>query len=122
MRSLRYILGGRPHTLDDCLDRARNQPPDKVTLDVTTDEFVGDLRILRQFVALYQWGFADCNLRCAEVCASLSLPVSPQERRSSLAAANAKLLRRVQEIQRRGIEVVGADRRFERSESLCERT
>lgn len=113
MRSLRYILGGRPHTLDDCLDRARSRPPQRVTLHVTTDEFVGDMHILRQFVALYRWEFADCGPRCHEVCASVSLPISPQEQRSFLAAANAKLRRRVGEIQQRGIEVVGADRRFE---------
>jgi len=119
MRSLRYILGGRPHTLDDCLDRARSQPPQRVTLDVRTDELVGDVRILRQFVAVYRWEFADYDLRCEEVCASESLPASPQEQRSFLTAANAKLRRRMDQIQRRGIEVVGADRRFE---LLCERT
>lgn len=119
VRSLRYILGGRPHTLDDCLDRARSQPAERVTLDVTMDEFVGDMHILRQFVAAYQWEFADYDLRCHEVCASVFLPVSPQEQTSCLAAANAKLRWRVEEIQQRGIEVVGAGRRFE---LLCERT
>ena len=119
MRSVRYILGGRPHTLDDCLDRARSQPPERVTLDVTMDELVGDVRILRQFVAAYQWEFPDSDLRCCEVCASVFLPASSQEQRSSLAAANAKLRWRLDEIQQRGIEVVGAERRFRLP---CERT
>ena len=122
MKSLRYILGGRPHTIDDCLDHARSQPPEKLTFEATTDEFVGELHILQQFVGTYQWQFADKHIYCSEIYGAVSLPAREQERRFSLAAANAKLQRRLEEIQRCGIEVSGADRRFEDLEYLCART
>jgi len=121
LRSLRYILGGRPHTLDDCFDLARSRPPGKVTLDLAVDEFVGDPGILHQFVGTYRWEFADCDIRCAELYGGVLLPATEQQQRSSIAAANAKLHRRLEEIQRRGIVVDRAEQRFEDSECLCGR-
>lgn len=121
MKSLRYILGGRPHTLDDCLDLAHSRPPYKVTVNLAVDELTGDLRILQQFVGTYRWEFGDRDVCCTEVYGCVFLPATQQEQRSSLAAANAKLQRRLEEIQRRGIEVVETGRRFERSECPCGR-
>ena len=121
MRSFRYILGGRPHTLDDCLDLACRQPPGKVTLDLAVDEFVDDLGILHQFVGTYRWEFAGRDIRCTELYGGVSLLATEQQQRSSLAAANAKLQRRLEEIQGHGIDVIGANRRFEELENLCGR-
>lgn len=121
MKSLRYILGGRPHTLDDCLDLARSQPPDKVTLDLAVDEFVDDMGILYQFVGTYRWEFAGRDIRCTELYGGVSLPATEQQQRSSLAAANARLRRRLEEIQARGIEVIGTSQRFEALKDFCVR-
>ena len=121
MKSIRYILGGRPHTLDDCLDLARSRPPGKVTLDLGVDEFVTDLRILHQFVGTYRWEFAPRGVRCEELYGGVFLPATERQQRSSLAAANAGLQRRLEEIQGQGIEVVGASRRFEELQSFCGR-
>ena len=122
MKSLRYILGGRPHSIDDCLDYARTHPPDGVTFEATTDEFVGELRIFRQFIGTYQWRFGHLQICCSEIYGDVFLPENTLEQRHSLAVANAKLQRRLEEIQHCGIEVVGADRRFEDLEYLCART
>ena len=105
MRSLRYILGGRAHTVDDCLDLARGQPPTKVTLTVETREFMGDIRIVRQFVASYRWEFADYDVCCKEAYGWVAVPAGEQEQSSAIAAANARLRRRLEEIQRYGITV-----------------
>ena len=122
MKSLRYVLGGRPHTIDDCLDLACSQLPDKIILKATTEDSIREIHILRQFVGTYQWQFADCRISCSEVYGCVFLPAREQEQKSSLAAANAKLQRRLQEIQQCTIEVGGADRRSEDSEYLCART
>ena len=121
MKSLHYVLGGRPHTLHDCLDLARSEPPDSVTLDVTTDELITELGILHQFIGAYRWEFGDRQIFCTEVYGCVSLPARERRQRSSLAAANTKLRRRLADMQRRGIEVAGADRRFGGSEYLCGR-
>ena len=93
----------------------------RVTLNLAADEFVGELRILRQFVGVYDWRFQDRTVQCREVYGSVSLPATEQERRFSLAVANIKLRRRITGIRSRGINVDGADRRFENSESLSRR-
>jgi len=121
LKSLRYVRGGRPRRLDDCLDLARSRPLAKVTLDLRTDELVTELRILRQFVGTYEWHFGHRTIRCEEVYGCSFLPAAEDAQISSIAAANARLRRRLEEIQRRGIEVNGADRRFEDSECLCGR-
>jgi len=121
LRSLRYILGGRPHTLDDCLDLARSQPPDKVTLDLTVDEFVDDMGILYQFVGTYRWDFADLDTRCTELYGGVFLPATVQQQMFSIAASNTKLQRRLEEIQIRGIEVIGTNQRFEALKNFCVR-
>ena len=115
MKSLRYILGGRPHTVDDCLDLARSRPPAKAVLDVKTDDLVTELRVLRQFVGTYRWEFPDRAICCKEVYGCVFLPATDQDRRSSVAAANARLRRRLAEIQRCRVGMVGANRRFEDS-------
>ena len=119
MRSLRYILGGRPHTLDDCLDLARRQAPGKVTLNLMVDEFVDDLGILHQFVGIYRWDFADIDTRCTEVYGGVSLPATVQQQMSSVVAANTRLRCRLEEIQRHGIEVIGTNQRFEELKNFC---
>ena len=119
MKSLRYILGGRPHTLDDCLALASSRRPGKVTLDLSVDELVGDLGVLRQFVGTYRWEFADRDIGCSEIYGGVSLPATVQEQMSSVAAANAKLQRRLERMDGQGIEVVCAGRRFDQLESFC---
>ena len=112
MKSLRYIFGGRPHTLADCLDLARSQLPDMVALEVKTDELISEMGICHQFIGTYRWAFGDRETCCTEVYGCLRLPAGERGRRSSLTAANGKLRRRLAEMQRRRIEVAGKDRRF----------
>ena len=113
MRSLRYILGGRPHTLDDCLDFASDHPPFSVTLDVTMDEFAIELCVLREFVGIYEWQFENLAVCCAEAYGEVRLPAREQDEESAVAAANAKLNRRLAQIHGRGIKVLGDEKRFQ---------
>lgn len=122
LKSLRYILGGRPHTLDDCLDLSRTQRPDKAILDVATDRFVTELCIVRQFVGTCRRVFPDREICCAQVYGCVSPPAREQEQKSCLVAANAKLQHRLKDVRRRGIEAPGSDRMFKVSECLCGRT
>ena len=119
MKSLRYILGGVPHKLDDCLDLARSQPSVKVTLDLAVDEFVDDLRVLHQFIGIYQWEFVDRDIRCTEICGCVFLPATVHQQLSSATAANTVLQRRLEQIQGQGIEVAGSGRRFKDLKNFC---
>ena len=112
MKSLRYVLGGRPHTLADCLDLAVTRRPERVTLDLTMDEFVGDLLVVHQLVGSYRWEFSGREIGCKEMYGCVSLPATEREQKSCLAGADAKLQRRLEELRRRGIDVDGAERTF----------
>ena len=89
---------------------------------MTKEESIAEFGILHQFVGTYRWEFEEDTICCTAVYGGVLLPGKQQDQGSSVAAANAKLRRRLEEIQRRGIEIDGADRRFENSECLCGRT
>ena len=112
MRSLRYILGGCPHKLDDCLDFARNHRPMTVTLDLATDEFAIDMCATREFVGIYQWQFENLAVCCREVYGVVRLPARQQDEESAVAAANARLQRWLKKIAGLGVQVLGVEKRF----------
>ena len=115
MRSLRYILGGCPRTLDDCLDLAHGSPPLSVTLDLATNEFALDICAVRQFIGHYHWQFPARAVRCTEVYGELRLPAGHPDERSAANAANAELNSRLAALDALGITVAGSDKRFARS-------
>jgi len=121
MKSLRYILGGRPHTLDDCLALACKHPPRKVTVDLSVDELVSDVGVMWQFIGTYRWEFAECDIVCSEPYGGASLPVTAEQQTACLAAADTSLEHRLDKMRNQGIEVVGALRRFGQLESFCRR-
>ena len=113
MKSLRYIFAGQPQTLGDCLDLARTQSLNAVTLDLVVDKFVGELWILHELIGIYHWNFANRSVCCKELYGCVSPSATKQQCRAALANANARLQRRIEEIHSRGIRTVGSDQRFE---------
>ena len=112
MKSLRYILGGDPHTFDDCLDLARNHRPISVTLDLVTDEFAIDMCVICQFIGMYKWLFENRTVCCSEVYGAAHLPAGRRDEESAIAAANARLQRRLEKVAHMGVRVLGIDKRF----------
>ena len=116
--SLRYILGGHLHTFSDCLDFARNQPPSKITFNLTVDELASDIGILRQFICACRWEFASKVCSCTLVCGSILLPATEIQQESALAVANAKLQCYLEKMFRyidlQGVDYVGRRDVFDR--------
>ena len=115
MRSIRYILGGRPHCLDDCLDLARRQRPVGVRLQLGASQLLTDLYVWLELVGEYSWEFAGGCCRCRESYGALvsNDPDRSQDRR--IRGANKELVRRLAELEALGLDVVGKDSRFDRS-------
>lgn len=112
MRSLRYIVGGRPHTLDDCLDLTRRNRPVHVNLRLSTDELVTEMFVRRDLIGDYDWEFPQGWCRCHEWYGSVSLLDPEPRRRVEFNRANQKLQRRLRELRETGLEVNGRDSRF----------
>ena len=112
MKSIRYLLGGKPHTMADCLDRALKDPPGKVTLELMTDESITEMHICQQFIGVYCWHFRCGVVRCHEVYGSVFLPCSQEDHRAALANANRRLRRRLNKLRARGIKVPGGETSF----------
>lgn len=112
MKSLRYRLCGRPAKLDDCLDRARRTRPSAVALALTVEEVVHELQILRQFVASFEWRFADRRVICSVLCGSLRRGRGRAGAAEALAKANGKLEILLKKLQQSGINCEGSGRRF----------
>ena len=112
MRSIRYLLGGRPHTMDDCLDFAGREPPSQVTLTLTTEDIVTEMHVLRQLIGLYTWLFPRGQVSCEDVCGGFRLDDDDWRRAERIARANRRVRRRLAALAERGISVRIAENRF----------
>ena len=98
MRSLRYILTGRPHTVEDCLHFAREHPRAGVTLSLTTEVLLVGSEPLVEMVVEFVWHFEGGDVACRQVCAAFGVPVERATLRKRVAQANRAVrntLRRV---------------------------
>lgn len=59
MRSISYILGGKPSNLADCLDYAQKHKAQRVILNLHSQEDVGEQVVVRWLAATYIWVFDD---------------------------------------------------------------
>lgn len=90
MRSLRYILTGRPVTLDDCLLAA---PAGRAAIKLAThmETLVGEQRVLTQLVAKLTWQFAGRKVKLHVVCGVLRDSDSRSEIAEAVRRANGRL-------------------------------
>jgi len=115
MKSLRYILGGGPHSLDDWVDLARKGGSVRVTLVLTSDELITDMFIRKYFVAEYCAGSASSPCRCREYYGGFFLSDPYPQREAELDSANDRLQRRLAKLRSAGVEVACADDQFDRT-------
>jgi len=115
MRSVRYMLGGGPHRIDDCVDLVRKGRPASVHLRLRTDEIVTEMYVQRGFIGEFTWEFPDGSCVCEDWYGCYRLYDPPYERDWKIRQANARLDRRLAELDALGIEVVGGQSRFSRS-------
>ncbi len=107
MRSIRYLLTGRPRTVADALHFSDTQRPCRVTVDVSLEQFPTDQTVLVEVVAWYRWSFPSLTATCKEVCGGFSILDDSRTRCLRVAQANERLRRRVQGIEDRQIPVAG---------------
>lgn len=115
MRSIRYVLGGDPHNLDDCLDLLHREKPEEVSVELITNEIIAEGYILKQLIGKYSWKFTNRNVQYEEVYGGCFAHETDQRQRLSIDNANSRFNNSIRKIENMGIEVIGSDKSFEYS-------
>ena len=67
MRSISYILTGRPVNRTDCIDYAHRHGPRKISIELMNQETVSEAFISRSLFATYIWVFPEFVVSYEEV-------------------------------------------------------
>jgi len=113
MRSILYLITGKPVKIDDWLDLCRRQVPREVVLDLTADDFVAEQTVVTELVARYLWRFPSREAACEEVCGRFSTFDDGRTKSRRIAQANKHLRRRLDRLGTLGIAVCNGAKRFE---------
>jgi len=115
MRSIRYVLGGDPHNLDDCLDLLHREKPEEVSVELITNEMIAEMYILKQLIGRYSWKFTNRNVQYEEVYGGCFAHETEQRQGLSIDNANSRFNNSIRKIENMGIEVIGSDKSFKYS-------
>lgn len=112
MKSVRYLIMGRPTKMDDCLDLCGKRPATRVAVDLEVDDFVGDQAVITELIAQYSWRFGSLQATCEEVCGRYSTSDDRETRQRRVDQANERLRRSLERLKKHGIEVCNGQGRF----------
>ena len=117
MKSIRYLLGGPPKNLDDCLDLAQRLGDARVTVELDASPAATDLRLFLDLVAHYVWEFPAAGsessggrpeprtVAYSETCGTCPSHVGGRTAARELARADGRLRRSIERIRSLGIPV-----------------
>lgn len=117
MRSITYVLGGRPGNLDDCIDYAARHPVQRVILELRAVEQVSEEYVLHRLIATWVWVYADTAATFDASYGGCFQHEPPERQQISVERANARLTRDLEAVARDLPEVAveGGERRFDPS-------
>ncbi|MFW6279967.1 MAG: hypothetical protein ACOC2T_02970 [Planctomycetota bacterium] len=87
MRSIQYILGGRPKCFADCVDYAKNHEINNVTLALKERTDYSEDALVDQLIGVYMWDFDDRVVTYEETYRGIVEP--EDEEREALSRDNA---------------------------------
>lgn len=121
MRSLSYILTGRPHNRSDCIDHARAHAKlRRVSVELHTHEDVTDEFVARTLFATYVWVFEDTVVTYEETYGRVFQHEQAERQRLSVDNANRRLSEALESLRRRaGCAVEGGESRFDHGAGYC---
>ncbi|MGE4489214.1 MAG: hypothetical protein AB7E95_06705 [Kiritimatiellales bacterium] len=118
MKSIPYLLTGKPTRLDDCLDLAKNaSSAPTVALSLKNPVSVRLNDILTQLVGIYRWTLGDKDVEIEVIYGGLFM-LNEQSRSRTLEHANRRLAGDLSRLTDQGIAITGSARQFDES-SCC---
>lgn len=112
MRTLRYILTGRPGSVCDCLDFSRQEPPVQVRLELLQCQAASDVELFEELLGRFTWEYAEQNVYFDELYASVPGWTDSEHRRRIFARANRQLACEIRRIRQAGYPLHVAPSRF----------
>ena len=112
MRSIGYILGGKPGCFADCLDYAKNQTLGGVKLELKTYNEIGEEIIIRRLSGFFTWDFKNTIVTYEEQFGGIVETEDTKRQEISLLNANRRLERRLKDFEQFNIELMNNEVRF----------
>jgi predicted Rdx family selenoprotein len=109
MRSLRYILTGHCHTLDDCLHRNRSHSLRAVRAVMRVQDNVGDMMLVSQIVGTFTWQFDDATVVVERVYGGFPVDAPERRRQRQISRARVRLERDIEHLAAVGIRCIACD-------------
>jgi len=114
VRSLSYILTGRPRNRADCIDYARAHPPRKIMIELMVQEDLSEAFIAKTLFATYVWVFEEMAVTYQEAYGRCFQHEAVDRQRVSVDNANRRLEVAVRELRERVEQPIeGAEARFD---------
>ncbi len=111
MRSLWYLLTGRPVNTDDCLHYAAGKAGTSVAITLRVCKTLRVAVLVTQYVARMTWNIDGRTIVCEELLAG-ELDCTGDDKPEILEDANAHLGQLVKRCEREGVAIAGGRERF----------
>lgn len=115
MRSVRYLLGGKPHNLDDCMDFSKNEKPLEVSLELITNEYVSEMYIIKHFLGIYEWKFPNLTIKFEKVYGGCFYHETEEKQKHNIKNSNQWLEKDIKKIEKLNITIQGKEKEFDYS-------
>ena len=112
MRSIIYVLGGKPCCFADCIDYMKNNKLINVSLDLKSSNEITENIIMRKLLGYFTWNYKDLIVTYEEQFGGIVESESEQRHAVSILNANRRLDRRVRDFNMFDINLINKDKRF----------
>ncbi|MCK4275838.1 MAG: hypothetical protein KAX78_04950 [Phycisphaerae bacterium] len=116
MRSLTYILTGRPKTRTDCIDYMQTHTPKKISIELMSQEVLSEAFISKTLFATYVWVFKEEVVTYQEIYGRCFQHETYERQCVSIDNSNRRLVKALENLRERtGLSIESQDARFEYS-------
>ena len=103
MKTVSYLLTGKPHSIDDCLDLCRVEKPKRVTIEVGCENNFLDFDLFRRLFLRSTWYLSQRSSSCLTSLGGYLLSESRQKKKIAIDRASKRLQLYLTKIQATGI-------------------
>lgn len=112
MRSVRYLLSGKPGNVDDCIELSKKTRLELVALSLDTEENVTEMYVMKSLFGIFDWKFENNNIIVEQVFGGYLLTDSDQRKKTTIAGADRRLQHVINKIEKHHVNIIGKERRF----------
>ena len=109
MRSISYLLGGKPRCFADCIDYMKNHNLKSVHVELKTSSETNEQIIIKRLLGFFTWDFNDLLVTYEEQFGGIIESESSKRQHISILNANRRLERRKKDFQKFSIDLLNND-------------